>query len=64
MHSIWSQCIKIRTQQQINSRKHAKNWNLNNTFLNDQWVIYEMKEEIKSFLEVSENDNMTYQNLW
>jgi hypothetical protein len=31
---------------------------------NDQWVIDELKEEIKSFLEVNENENMTYQNLW
>jgi hypothetical protein len=32
--------------------------------LNDQWVINEIKEEIKWFLEVNENGNMTYQNLW
>jgi hypothetical protein len=32
--------------------------------LNDQWVIDEIKEEIKSLLEVKENENTTYQNLW
>jgi hypothetical protein len=32
--------------------------------LNNQWVIEEIKEEIKSFLEVNENENTTYQNLW
>jgi hypothetical protein len=32
--------------------------------LNEQWVIYEIKEEIKRFLEVSENENTTYQNVW
>jgi hypothetical protein len=32
--------------------------------LNDQWVIDEVKEEIKRFLEVNENENTTYQNLW
>jgi hypothetical protein len=31
---------------------------------NDQWVIDEIKEEIKRFLEVNENENMTYQNIW
>jgi hypothetical protein len=31
--------------------------------LNDQWVIDEIKEEIKRFLEVNENEHMTYQNL-
>jgi hypothetical protein len=32
--------------------------------LNDQWVIDEVKEEIERFLEVNENENTTYQNLW
>jgi hypothetical protein len=32
--------------------------------LNDQWVTDEIKEEIKPFLEVNENENMTYRNLW
>jgi hypothetical protein len=32
--------------------------------LNDQWVIAEIKEEIKRFLEVNENKNTTYWNLW
>jgi hypothetical protein len=31
--------------------------------LNEQWVINEIKE-IKRFLEVNENENTTYQNLW
>jgi hypothetical protein len=35
-----------------------------NTLLNDQWVIDEIKEEIESFMEVNENENTTYQNLW
>jgi hypothetical protein len=30
--------------------------------LNDQWVIDEIKEEIKRFQEVSENENTTYWN--
>jgi hypothetical protein len=46
-------------QQQNNSKKHANNWKLNNTLLNDQWVIDEIKEEIKRFLEVNENENVT-----
>jgi hypothetical protein len=27
---------------------------------NDQWVIDEIEEEIKRFLEVNKNENMTY----
>jgi hypothetical protein len=32
--------------------------------LNDEWVIDEIKEETEGFLEVNENENTTYQNLW
>jgi hypothetical protein len=32
--------------------------------LNDQWVIVEIREESKMFLEDNENENITYQNLW
>jgi hypothetical protein len=37
---------------------------VNNTLLNNVLVIDEIKEEIKSFLKVNENENTTYQNLW
>jgi hypothetical protein len=32
--------------------------------LNEQGVIDEIKEEMKKFLEVNENENTTYRNLW
>jgi hypothetical protein len=32
--------------------------------LNDQWVINEIKENIKRFLEVNGNENTTYLNVW
>jgi hypothetical protein len=31
---------------------------------NDEWVTDEIKVEINRFLEVNENENMTYWNLW
>jgi hypothetical protein len=56
--------LKVEINKKNRSKKHANNCKLNNTLLNDQWVINEIKEEIKRFLEVNENENMTYQNLW
>jgi hypothetical protein len=51
--------LKLELNNKNSSRKHANNWKLN-TLLIDQWVIDEIKEEIKRFLEVNENENMTY----
>jgi hypothetical protein len=56
--------LKLEFHNKNNSKKHANNWKLNNTLLNDKWVINEIEEEIKRLLEVNENENMTYQNLW
>ena len=32
--------------------------------LNNEWVINEIKEEIKRYLETNENENTMTQNLW
>jgi hypothetical protein len=32
--------------------------------LNDQWIIEEIREEIKKFLEFNEKESTAYQNLW
>jgi hypothetical protein len=56
MHSVGPQCIKTRNQQQNYSGKHANNWKLNSTLLNDHWVINEIKEESTGFLEVNEKE--------
>jgi hypothetical protein len=59
LHFIWSQYNKTRTQQQKQQEKIRKQLEAEHTLLNDQWVIDEIKEEFKRFLEVNENENMT-----
>ena len=44
-------------------KKNTNTWRLNNTFLNNQQVIEEIKREIKKFLETNDNENTTTQNL-
>jgi hypothetical protein len=56
--------IKLELNNKSKNRKYANNWRLNNMLLNNHWVIKEITEEIKRFLEVNENENTTYQNLW
>jgi hypothetical protein len=47
--------LKLELNNKNNSKKHANNWKLNNTLLNDHWVIDEIQEEIKRFLEINKN---------
>jgi hypothetical protein len=52
--------IKLEINKKNKDKKHSNSWKLNNSFLNEQRVIDETKEEIKKFLEVNENENKTY----
>jgi phosphopantetheine adenylyltransferase len=56
--------IQLEFNNKNKDKRHANSWKLNNSLLKEQWVIDEIKEEIKKFLEVNENENTTYQNLW
>jgi hypothetical protein len=56
--------VKLKLNNKSKDKKHANSWKLNNSLLNEQWIINEIKKEIKKFLEVNENENTTYQNVW
>jgi hypothetical protein len=56
--------IKLGLNNKNKDKKHANSWKLNNSLVNEQCIIDEIKEEIKRFLEVNENENTIYRNLW
>jgi hypothetical protein len=56
--------VKLELNNKRSSRKYANNWRLNNILFSDQWVLEEIREEIKKVLEFNENENTTYKNIW
>ena len=56
--------LKLETNPKGKNPKHSKSWRLNSMLLNNEWVKNEIREEIKKFLETSENELTTIQNLW
>jgi exonuclease III len=38
--------IKLELNNKTKDKKHANSWKLNNSLLNEQWVIDEIKEEV------------------
>ena len=55
---------KLEINVKIKNRNYSNTWRLNNMLLNEAWITENIKEEIKKFLELNENDDTTYQNLW
>jgi endonuclease/exonuclease/phosphatase family metal-dependent hydrolase len=55
--------LKLELNNKNKDKNHANSWNLNKSWLNEQWIIDEIKEKIKRLLEVNETENTAYQNL-
>jgi hypothetical protein len=56
--------IKLEINSKENNKICSNSWRLNNTALNDPWVIENIRTEIKKYLESNENENRSYPNLW
>ena len=54
----------MSTTRKKKTIKNINIWRLNNTLLNNQQIMEEIKREIKVCIETNENENMTTQNLW
>jgi hypothetical protein len=48
--------VKLELNNQRN-RKYSNTWRLSNMLLHDQWVIEEIRKDIKKFLESNENES-------
>ena len=60
--SIYSDHNVVRLDVNYRKKKTIKNaniWRVNNTLLNNQQIMEEMKKEIKICIEINESDNMT-----
>ena len=64
MHIFRPQCYETRNQPQEKFGKVTNTQRLKNILLKNKWANQEVKEKIKKYMEVSENDNTTTQNIW
>ena len=64
MHPLRSPWSTAGFNKNKDNKKPTYIWKLNNALLNDSRVKEEIKKEIKDFLEINENENTTYPNLW
>ena len=48
--------LKLETNLKEKPQKLSNSWRLNSILLNTEWVNNKIKEEIKNFLETSENE--------
>ena len=64
--SIFSEhnAVRLDLKYRRKTIKNSNIWKLNNTLLNNQQIIEEIKKEIKICIEMNENENTTTQNLW
>ena len=56
--------VKLKINHKKKIVKVTNAWRLKNILLKNEWANQALKEEIKKYMEVNENDNTTTQNLW
>ena len=56
--------MRLEINYKEKTTKNTDSWKLNNMIVNNQWIIEEIKEEIKRYMETNDNEDTTIQNLW
>ena len=55
--------LKLEMKLKKKTQKYSNSWRLNSMLLNNEWIKNKIKKETKKFLETSENELTTTQNL-
>ena len=67
-HPFMVKSLKVHIERiclnTIKAIYNTNTWRINNMLLINQWITEEIKEEIKKYLDMNDNKNMTTQNLW
>ena len=56
--------MKLKINSNKTQSNHINMWRPNTTLLNEEWVIEEVRDDIKKFLEINVKGDTTYQNFW
>ena len=56
--------MRLDVNYRKKSVKNTNTWRLNSALLNNQEITEEIKEKIKKYIEINDNENMATQNLW
>ena len=56
--------LKLETNLKDKTQMLSNSWSLSSMLLNNECINNEIKKENKSFMETSENEHTTVQNLW
>ena len=56
--------VKLKLRIKKFTQNHKTACKLNNLHLNDCWINYKIKAEIKMFFEINENEDTMYQRFW
>ena len=56
--------MKLKINHKKKCGKVTNTWRRKNILLKNEWANQEIKEEIKKYMEVNENDNTTVQSFW
>ena len=55
--------MRLEINYKGKKEKNTNSWKLNNMLLNNQWIIEEIKEKIKRYIETDDNEDTIIQNL-